>query len=408
MTQSFIILGRQPALGLAELESIYGSKVLTPIGKDGVVVDVSPDHIDFDRLGGSVKLAKLLSVLETTNWGKIESYLANNLPKHIKHLPEGKLVLGLSAYNLGVQPSRINASALTLKKIIKGMDRPCRIVPNKEPALSSAQVLHNKLFGSHSWELMLIGDGDKTYLAQTGAVQDITAYAARDQKRPKRDSRVGMLPPKLAQIIINLAVGPRIQKAVSANTNGSLVPTPDTLNGILDPFCGTGVILQEALLMGSNVVGSDREPRMVDYTKENLDWIRSKYNLKSSSSVLEADATEHTWTIPFYSIATETYLGRPFSSLPAPDVIQQVVQDVDTIHKKFLRNVARQTKSGFTMCIAVPAWKTKSGFKHLPTLDHLEELGYTRAVFVHAHNQDLIYHRPEQIVGRELAVLIRK
>ncbi len=84
------------------------------------------------------------------------------------------------------------------------------------------------------------------------------------------------------------------------------------------------------------------------------------------------------------------------------------MQDVDTIHKKFLQNVARQTKPGFRLCIAVPAWKTKNGFQHLKTLDSLEELGYTRVSFAHARPKDLVYHREDQIVARELVVLIRK
>jgi hypothetical protein len=60
------------------------------------------------------------------------------------------------------------------------------------------------------------------------------------------------------------------------------------------------------------------------------------------------------------------------------------------------------------MCIAVPAWKKKDGFVHLPTLEKLTELGYTRLSFESADEQDLIYHRPDQTVARELVVLIRK
>ena len=78
-------------------------------------------------------------------------------------------------------------------------------------------------------------------LVKLEGVQNISAYAMRDQKRPKRDAFVGMLPPKLAQIMINLALGDQEPK--------------DKL--LLDPFCGTGVLLQEALLMGLKVYGTD-------------------------------------------------------------------------------------------------------------------------------------------------------
>ena len=47
-----------------------------------------------------------------------------------------------------------------------------------------------------------------------------------------------MLPPKLAQIIVSL----------SGTQPGQTV---------LDPFCGTGVVLQEALIMGAIVYGFD-------------------------------------------------------------------------------------------------------------------------------------------------------
>jgi hypothetical protein len=41
-------------------------------------------------------------------------------------------------------------------------------------------------------------------------------------------------------------------------------------------------------------------------------------------------------------------------------------------------------------------------------LDSLEDLGYTRRSFVHSGNDELIYHRVDQIVARELVVVTRK
>jgi tRNA (guanine10-N2)-dimethyltransferase len=220
-------------------------------------------------------------------------------------------------------------------------------------------------------------------------IQDIDAYAARDQARPKRDARVGMLPPKLAQIIINLA-------------------NPPAGSAVLDPFCGTGVVLQEALLMGFDAYGTDIDERMIDYSRENLDWLATRQPLDERTYLLETgDATSFEWQ-DFDAAACETYLGRPFSALPAPDVLEEVMRDVDVIHKKFLKNIAKQTKPGFRMCVAVPAWKTRNGFRHLKTLDSLEEMGYTRQGFVHASNDSLVYHRENQIVARELVTLIRK
>ena len=193
---------------------------------------------------------------------------------------------------------------------------------------------------------------------------------------------------------------------------------------ILDPFCGTGVILQEAVLMGYNAYGSDIEPRMVEYTKTNMDWLSQKYAIaEKCERYLEiGDGTNHTWEQKFGCVASEVYLGRHFSASPSPDVLRQVKSDVNIIIKKFLKNLSKQTKPGFRLCLAVPAWsstlrdepsgsdsneKIDSGFLHLPLLDSLEELGYNRVSFVHASNEDLIYHREGQIVARELVALTR-
>ncbi|MBA3758638.1 hypothetical protein H0X10_03345 [Candidatus Saccharibacteria bacterium] len=389
MTKSIAILGRQSGLGLAELESLLGTELLHPIGKVAAIIDKEPSEIPFSRLGGTVKLAKMLAVLEMTDWGAIEKYLADTIPKHLQFVPEGKLKLGISVYGFQLTTQKLNASALSLKKIIKATGRSVRIIPNKELELNTAQVVHNQLVGPTGWELLLIRDESRTILAQTVQIQDIEAYARRDQARPKRDARVGMLPPKLAQIIINLAC-----------------PPPNAT--ILDPFCGTGVVLQESLLMGYSAYGTDLETRMIEYSQTNLDWLASRYSLKLETYDLETgDATKHQWR-NFDTVAGETYLGRPFSALPRPEILDEVMRDVDLIHKKFLKNLATQAKSGLRLTIAVPAWKTSQGFKHLKTLDSLEELGYTRTSFVHARNDELVYHRENQIVARELVTLIRK
>lgn len=411
MTQTVCILGRQPALGLAELESLYGASLITRLGSQAALIDIDPCLLAFDRLGGSVKFGKLLTILDTTDWRQIEKFLVEVSPRHAERMAEGKMQLGLSVIGLDVNLKQLQNTGLTLKKAIRQTGRSVRLIPNKALELNTAQVLHNRLTSPTGWELYFIRNGQQTVIAQTIKFQDIEAYAARDQVRPKRDAKVGMLPPKLAQIIINLAVGELPADKLASICDipaGEVIPRPQLDGTVLDPFCGTGVVLQEALLMGYPAYGTDLEPRMVEYSQTNLDWLANMYKLSATSYQLSVgDATSFGWKQLDF-VACETYLGRPFSALPRPEVLAEVMQDVDTIHRKFLKNLAVQTKTGFRACLAVPAWKTPHGFKHLKTLDSLEELGYTRMSFVHATAQDLIYHRPEQIVARELVVLIRK
>lgn len=415
--QSLLILGRQPALGLAELESLYGATTVQSAGSHAALLDVDSKDIDFSRLGGSTRLARLLTTLDTTDWKEIEKHLMRVSPEHAALLPEGKLTIGISVFGLKVSPAAVNATGLTFKKVIRGSGRSVRLVPNKELELNTAQVLHNKLTSGNGWELLLIRDGNKTHLAQTVAVQDIDSYTIRDRERPKRDARVGMLPPKLAQIIINLAV--------SNNP-----PSNDFT--VLDPFCGTGVLLQEALLMGYTAEGSDVDQRMIDYTSANLDWLATKYDKvwDVGRGTQTGDATSHIWEesklikkggevvdaelVPLHidAVACETYLGRPFTSRPDPETLARTVSEVNTILRKFLKNIAKQIEPGTRLCLAVPAWQTRPNqFKHLPLanrdIDQLAELGYNRISFEHVAARDLLYYRPDQIVARELLVIIK-
>lgn len=294
------------------------------------------------------------------------------------------------------------STGLKFKKVIQKRGRSVRVVPNVEQALNAAQVLHNKLNGPLGWELVFVKSGNKTLLAQTIAVQDIEAYGQRDHGRPKRDAKVGMLPPKLAQILINLANG-------TAGKAGQICGEPENKGkAVLDPFCGTGTVLLEAAMMGYNPYGSDIEPRMVEYSKINLDWLGENLFHPPFTYLVElGDATSAQWDESFDFVASEVYLGRHFSVPPTADVLKQVISDVNLIVKKFIMNLAKQTKPGFRLCLALPAWKSRGDTKHLPLLDSLEQIGYNRLSFVHANNEDLLYYREGQIVARELIVLVR-
>ena len=388
MIKTVAILGRQPAISVAELESKFGSESIESIDKNIAYLNIDADSIQINQLGGVVKLGNVITDLSAHSTDE----LAQGIHRYITAAPREenkKLQLGISTYNCG---NRIDGMkiALKIKNLLRNTAISARVVPSVNGQISTAQTIHNKLTKPGNFEMQITHQNNKFYVAQIITVQDIEAYTARDQARPKRDARVGMLPPKLAQIIINLA---------------------QPKHAVLDPFCGTGVILQEAALVGKQVYGTDIEPRMIDYSQTNVNqWLRKQHPEIDINITLEVgDATSHAWrAAPFDSIATETYLGRAYSTAPSPSELEQNLKTVELIHKKFLENIAKQTKTGFRLCIAVPAWFIGNRTVHLKTLDSLERIGYNRVSFVHANNDDLIYHREGQIVGRELVTLIRK
>jgi tRNA (guanine10-N2)-dimethyltransferase len=393
ITQSVAILGRQPALGLAELESLYGAEHVSVVSAQVAGLSLPVEQLDFNRLGGSTRIASVVADIPTKLWKDVEKQLIKSATEIASDLPEGKIQLGLSAFDIPITAAKLSASGLTLKKVLRARtSRSIRLTPNPELELNTAQVLHNHLTGQTGIELLIIAaPNDHTIIARTTAVQDIDSYTLRDRGRPRRDARVGMLPPKLAQIIINLA-------------------NPVAGGVVLDPFCGTGVLLQEALLMGYGAYGSDLEPRMVAYTRDNLDWLNTEYKVDGRHVFLEqADATNFQNHDTFTAVATETYLGRPFTEKPSADVLAQTVTEVNLILKKFLRTIHDQLPAGATLSLAIPAWQLgPNQFKHLPLIDQIGELGYNRVRFEHVRDAQLLYYREDQIVAREILVLTRK
>jgi tRNA G10 N-methylase Trm11 len=385
---SIAILGRQPQIGFAELESLFGKDVIRFVNDYVALLDISTPDVPFLRLGGTIKLADCLAKSDKNN---LKTDLIKTFDQ-LKLSEKGKINIGISVYGLSMHVADINKLAYELKKHLTKQGYSARTVPNRENALNTAQVWHNKLLGNHGFELLLVAKDNQILIGRTTDIQDIKSYTMRDRYRPMRDAKVGMLPPKLAQIIINLA-------------NNGCDPAKQT---VLDPFCGTGVILQEALLMGCKVVGTDIASKMIDYTTQNIAWLRQKFTSLGTSQILPGDAQTMVWDKSITTIASETYLGPVFYSEPKDSQLPGIITEINLLHKKFLQNLGQQLKAGTRLCLAIPAWKTKSGFKHLPLLDQLDELGYNRLAFEHADLSQLIYFRPDQFVARELVVLVRK
>lgn len=380
------VLGRQPALGIAELEQLHGAANVRWFS-DAIATVVS-DDFDFNRLGGSQKAGKVV-VERSGNWRDISAWMVKEYTTRWK-AHEGKITLGISAYGLTVTSRDVQKTGITLKQSLKRQGVSLRLVPNAEPALNTAASHHNKLgLSANHIELLIVrGASGKIIVAESVGAQNITALASRDQARPKTDSFVGMLPPKLARMMVNL--------------------TTCSSGRVLDPFCGTGVLLQEAALLGFDVYGTDLSEKMVRYSKENLEWITAKYNLNTKVTLSESDAMEFSWEKPIAAVATETYLGQPFSAPPSPAKLTEVRGNCNHIISEFLKNIAPQLTSGTPLVVAVPAWNDGTGnFTHLPLVSSLEKIGYRRILLTHARPEQLLYYREGQVVARELLLLTK-
>ena len=379
------ILGRQPALGIAELERLYQDVSW----HSSMSATFNTDSFSIERLGGTQKAGRVILEMPRGDWRTISMKIVQHYTKAWAGY-DGKITIGLSAYNFDISPRDVQKTGLILKSKMKNLGVSLRLVPNTDIALNTATSHHNKLgLSDNKVELLIVrNQNGKIIVAESTGSQNIRALAARDQGRPKRDAFVGMLPPKLAQIMINL----------SGNPDGR----------ILDPFCGTGVILQEAALLGHDVYGTDLAEKMISFTQTNLEWLRDKYNLSFGAELNDGDATSTTWKSPIAAVVAETYLGQPFSAPPSPSKLTEVRGNCNHIITQFLKNIGTQIEPGTPVCIAVPAWKDTYGdFTHLPLIQKVEDLGYSEVRFSTINNEQLLYYREDQVVARELLVLLK-
>ena len=377
------ILGRQPEISIAELGRICSS----PVDRYSLSsATFEMKDFSIDDVGGVIKAATVLLKIPNSSPDKNKREIVDYLTKSYQNF-EGKLTIGISAYDFDIRPYEVQKIGLEVKLALKKRGVSVRLIPNQTSALSTATSHHNKLgLSDNKLEIIIIkGSDNSLMIGNSIGTQNITSYSKRDYNRPKRDAFVGMLPPKLAQIMVNLAC--RNSK--------------EPLN-ILDPFCGSGVILQEASLKHYNVQGTDLSDKMISYSIQNLDWFAINWRIAVNSNIYVSDATKAKWQQPVDAVVSEIYLGQPFSAPPSDVKLKEVSQTCNSILRAFLKNIAPQLKPSTPLCLAIPAWQNKSNqLSFLPIQHSIEKLGYRQISL----GENLVYQRPGQIVARELLLL---
>jgi len=253
-------------------------------------------------------------------------------------------------------------------------------------------------------ELVSLRTGDFLRIGRPLAREYPDAYTKRDVMKPVRDTRVGLLPPKLAQILLNFG-------AYMANDGKE--KKLKTLT-VLDPFCGTGVIPMEALLRGWDVLASDTSLKAVNGCEKNIDWTRKEYDILKkdvAATIWKQDAQK-----PFELkekpdvIVTETTLGTPFATTPPSKDAMKSRTEVEEIETGFLENIAA-TLPGVPVVCTLPVWFPKAGPLYIEkTWKKIHDIGF-RPILppnVNPHHPErlsILYHRPDQSVGREIVLL---
>lgn len=378
MSKYAFILGQASHLAAAELLSVL-NQPKNYLWQDNLLITetkLEPESL-LKQLGGTIKIAKIianpknLADFKTANWCQ---YLETQKL-------EGKFTFGFSLYQ-GTQKDyqHLFKLALSVKKELKAKTS-IRLVTSREPILSSVIVTKNNLLNK---ELLFLKIKNSWAVAVTCAVQDFDDYGQRDILRPERDSRSGMLPPKLAQMMINLA-----------GTNKNL--------NLLDPFCGSGTILQEAMLLGfKNIYGTDISQKAIADSQKNIDWLKNKYTLKNKINLKLSDVQNLAKIFKKQDIdliVTEPFMGD------ARNLQEETILDLKKLYYQAFLSFAKICSAKAKIVFIFPEINLKN--QTLNTLDQkaIASCGWQQ---IHSNFGELIYQRPGQTVTRNITLWQKK
>lgn len=383
----WFILGRESLLAAAEIDAVLGLKQYefsAPILK--IENKTAQPNQLMRQLGGTIKIAR--EIKSEVN----EKNLLASIIEELKTV-SGKINFGISIYARDRDDFANLKLAQTfgksIKKTLKAEGLSIRYVQNREAILSSVTVEKNNLTG-RGREFLIQKTQPHTYsLAKTEAVQPFEEFSARDFGRPGRDDVSGMLPPKLAMMMINLA-----QKPLNST--------------ILDPFCGSGTILSEALLLGyTNLIGTDISEKAISDTQKNITWIADTFGIATDSLhiKLQAEPVENInrFLAPASvdAIIAEPYMGKPLKGRETREELLAQAGELKKLYIAAFSNFCKILTANSTVVFLIPRFKWQNEWVTIDCLKEIEKLGFKAQPFFE-DNLPLLYARPDQRVAREI------
>ncbi len=365
-------LGHQPHISTAEIKAVFSAKKIKyqTISESKKYLILETYH-KFDaeeimlQLGGTVKITKLIPTIKN---------IENTLVELMKD-ESSKIHFSVSSKNTGIK----------VKKELKQLGKSVRYIEPK----NSATIIHNNLV-KRGTDFTIINN--KIY--QTVAIQPIEEFSKRDYDRPGFDTKSGMLPPKLARIMINLS---------QANTKSTL----------LDPFCGSGTVLTEALTLGfKTIIGSDISSKATEDTRNNIEWI--KENNPEIEDVEErvfiSDATHIDKKLKPESIdliVSEPYLGKPLHGKETREQMEKQTSELKRLYANSFRSFKKILKKDAVVIFIIPKFDHDESWITINCVDEIKKIGFNQIPFTEKE-KTLVYHRPKQHLAREIFKFSKK
>ncbi len=419
MTTYAIQCGRLPQLSVLELEAVLprfgvrpeSTRMQREIYSFTSVKPLLDEQVQSLQasLGGTIRIIELC---RTTSDTSQVAEICTKLATELFDGAVGKLTVGVSVWNDADTHLRPFDVARTLKRGMVSAGASLRFVTAAQNGmhLSTAQLIHNKLAWlagdrtdtSRALELCAIHVDGAWQIGHTLTGQNINSYTKRDFGIPVPDAESGMLPPKLAQIMLNIALHD--------------LKLDDVL--VYDPFCGNGRVVLEARLLGLPSVGSDIVERKTNATQENLKWLQREYPQASTEPATSAtswvgDATDAKSFAPAVALAgklkrtvvivAEPFLGKPLRTELPESGRESWLAELATLYTSFFEAVLQEKQVVTRLLVVFPRAKVAASenneaglYEHM--IDTLDRFGYS-------HQRLFCYDRPDSFVRRDLVEL---
>lgn len=404
MAHIFFQLGTNAELSLAEIHSVFHTETEVLSGNAFTSLPQQKVRKLFPELGGVMRSGIVLG--EEADFNGVAERVVEYCKK--KSTPGKKMKIAFHFSNKNGWKKHGIDLQKKLKTAVKEEDFSVRIVNRGPQNLDSYAVPKEKVLEKGNAEFYFISMQNGWAWGVTKNIQKAYEFANRDMKKPVRDMKVGLMPPKLARMMINL----------SRDENGQL---PDK---IYDPFCGMGTVLLEGLDLGLKIAGSDLSRKMVEATKKNTTWYYDSQQDFSAGGVLGDDNRQPFFlrdifvkdaTKDFYpdekkkvnnsTIVAEGFLGKIFHRPVSEGAFLDQKENLFPLYRQFLFQVSKEKIDNIVF--GFPFWKAKDEQqKYFSFVDELvlfaKKLGFQQ------ENSSLRYIREGQAVGREIVVLRRK
>ncbi|MCW4028121.1 MAG: methyltransferase domain-containing protein [Candidatus Bathyarchaeota archaeon] len=397
MPTSLFISGKNWILSLAELTAYFKTRNINCKVEYfcreffAINTEQTLDAETIKDLGGTIKIGNPKTIIPTQTIK--EAFLEKNksAQKQISQIlaqsgiaqgitgASGKLLFGVSVYftdnafhPFAGRMQRFIGSALKDELAEQGKKSSFMGYSDdrKQAQLSHVEVLKKNLVENHAEILFCIGK-TQTWVATTIAVHNPFEFQKRDVYKPNQRVIFAM-PPRLARMMVNL----------SACKKGKV---------LLDPFCGVGTILQEALLEQAVVVGMDVNSWCVKASEENLQWLAEEYELGSMDfRVIQGDVDQMTQKIGVDSVdcvVCEPDLGPALREVPTGPYAQKIIEKLEPLFFDFVEQAYQVLKPQGRLVLVTPYIKTRSNEAvTMPIADRFQEVGFKR---IHAFSRDM-------------------